>query len=180
MREARSLWVLVAALSTTACEKCAPGQVANGVARLSVRNFGAIVEIIANDDHCGFQSPAVVGTASVASAAGGMGQATWSIEGCTIDLERAPHTVVDCNQVSTIAKGRLKVSAKKTITGTPTGDPMDPIAPGGPAAVTIEVTRAELDGFVVQATDSDAILTQISGSLSGRAQPILAADAEVG
>ena len=53
------LGLLGSILMLTSCAQCAPGMVGAGVARLSVRNAGAIVSIISNDTTCGFASDQV-------------------------------------------------------------------------------------------------------------------------
>jgi hypothetical protein len=84
--------------------------------------------------------------------------------------------MVDCNGVTTTLTGRLIVSGKKSVRGIGTGDPSQPVAPNRPDSATIEITRAEFEGFQVTKSDHDAVLTMISGAISGRFTPQLALD----
>jgi hypothetical protein len=171
--------VLVAA-SPLACAKCAPVRVSTGVARLTVRNTGAIAELINADTACGFESPSVKANPIIDGKPGSAGIVTWTVDHCAIDLDAAPYDAADCNGKHTRATGKLVVSAKRIIRGTITGDPEQPVAPGGPDAVTVEITDATFDRFRVEVSDDDNALTMVSGSIAGEVKPLLAVDAELG
>lgn len=161
-----------------ACERCAPGRVGEGVARLTIRNTGAITELINDDTRCGFESAAVK-DAVMLTGAGSNGTGTWSVDQCTIDLSE-PRVTTDCNGVTTTMRGKLIVSGKRTIHGTLTGDNANAVIPDGPDAVTIELTQVEFENFVVEVSDSDANLTMISGSISATLKPRLAVASDTG
>src|SRR5262245_37502316 len=171
--------VLAASAAIAAsCAECAPGRVGSGVSRLTMRNFGAIVDALNRDDRCGFANTSL--TAATDGAAGKPGQATWSIDQCALDFTSAPLEVTDCNGAKTTITGKVIVSAKKIVRGVLTGDPAQPVAPNTSDAALIEVSRAELDHWEVIASDSDAMLTMISGSISGKLSPQLALDDQEG
>lgn len=171
----------VLALGSSAClEKCAPGLVGAGVARLTVRNVGAVVQTLNDDTGCGFESPDVKYAFTTEGELGRLGSATWTVEGCALDYSDSPLVTEDCTGIKTAVSGRVVVSATRTIHGTLTGDPEQPVVPVGPDAVEITVSDAELDHFKVESSDSDAALTWISGHLSAVARPRLAASASEG
>src|SRR5262245_21569476 len=154
------------------CAECAPGRVSEGVARLTIRNTAEIATLINDDTNCGFESSAVKNAAMI-SGSGANGSVTWSVDQCTIDLSE-PKTETDCNGTTQTTSGRVTVTAKRTIAGTLTGDVDNPVVPGGPDAVTLELTKLEFDHFKVAVSDSDAALTQLDGALSATLHPRLA------
>jgi hypothetical protein len=172
-------WLLTS-LSIAGCERCAPGQVGDGVARLSVRNVGAIADLVNDDDACGFASPAVRSQFTTEGATGAMGSATWIVEGCVLNPTGEGSSTQDCSGTIATIDGRAKVSARRTIIGTLTGNADQPVIPATPDAVSLELTRVEFDRFRVGASDSDARLTQISGSLSAKIEPRLAVSQSTG
>ncbi len=182
MLRARSYALTITlALTSTAClEKCAPGKVGPGVARLTARNMGAMVQLINDDTRCGFESPDVKNNPTLQGVPGSEGHAIMTVENCEIDLTSEPMVTEDCNGVKTSISGRVIISATRTVMGTLTGDNEQPAVPVTADGVTIEITRAEFDQFRVESSDSDAVLTQISGAFSGVAKPRLAADTAEG
>ncbi|MEM7674622.1 MAG: hypothetical protein AAF449_01325, partial [Myxococcota bacterium] len=62
---------IIIALPMAACARCAPGQVATGVSRLTMRSMGALVEML-NDERvsCGFESPEVKAAATFSGPPG--------------------------------------------------------------------------------------------------------------
>lgn len=169
------------ATTLVACEKCRPDLVGAGVARLTVRNVGAIAELVNSDTNCGFESPEVKADFTTRGNIGAAGTATWTIEECEIDLGDAPQIIsTDCDGNSTAMSGRIVVSAKRTIAGTLTGNADQPAIPMSPDAVTVEITRAELFNFYVESSNSDSKLTQVSGALSAKVKPKLGASASTG
>lgn len=182
MRLHRSyLGVLILSLFTVACEKCRPDLVGPGVARLTVRNVGAIAELINSDTRCGFEAPAIKESFEVDGTIGGSGSATWSVSDCEIDLGKALEVKeTDCNGNDTMMSGRVIVSAKRTIEGTLTGNLDQPVIPMKPSAVTIELEHVQLHNFLVEVANSDSKLTQISGALSATVKPKLAASESTG
>jgi hypothetical protein len=71
--------------------------------------------------------------------------------------------------------GKAVVSATRTIRGTLTGDREQPVVPLTPDAVELRLDAVTLDHLKVESSDSDAVLTQISGTVSAVARPRLAA-----
>jgi hypothetical protein len=181
MRLHRSyLSVLILSFFSVACEKCRPDLVGPGVARLTVRNVGAIAELINSDTRCGFEAPDVKESFATDGTTGGAGKATWSVSDCEIDLGKTPVVETDCNGNETRMSGRVIVSAKRTIAGTLTGNLDQPVIPLNPSAVTIELEHVQLHNFLVEASNSDSKLTQISGALSAKVKPKLAASESTG
>lgn len=173
--------VTLLALGSSAClERCAPGRVGPGVARLTVRNVGAVVQLVNDDTRCGFESPDVKYAFTTEGEVGGLGSATWTVDGCALDFTEESYVTEDCAGVKTSMSGRVVVNAHRTIRGTLTGDPEQPVVPVGPDAVEIELVDAELHDFRVESSDSDARLTWISGQISAKARPRLAASAPEG
>ena len=164
------------ALSTSAClEKCAPGRVGPGVARLTVRNTGAVIQLVNADTRCGFESDAVLKNFTVDGQPGTLGSVTWRVDACEIDLETAATVSYDCNQVATAATGKIVVTAERTVAGTVTGAADQPVVPISPDAVTINLIDVEFHDFKVEASNTDNVLIQKSGHLSAIAKPRLAA-----
>ncbi len=175
----RRLLVLLLALTSSAClEKCAPGRVGSGVARLTVRNVGTILDLINSDDRCGFESAGVKAGFTASGEPGKLGSVTWTVQACEIDLSAAPKVVSDCNDSATSIRGRIVVSARRTVAGKLTGDLEEPVIPLSPDAVTLELTDVELFDFTVADASGENELSQRTGHLSAVARPRLAADAD--
>jgi hypothetical protein len=175
-----SLLLVLAGLFVGGCPSCAPDLVGQGVARLTVRNVGAVTSLVTNDEDCGFASDKV--DVKVDGEVGGEGTLTLTVKDCAIDAGSGQDVSTDCEDVKTIAKGKVTVSATRTINGTLTGnaDPALAIVPNGPDAVTIKLTKVEFDGFSVEKTDSDDVLTNTDGSLTATVKPRLAVDETTG
>jgi hypothetical protein len=172
----RRLLLLLLTLASSSClEQCAPGRVGKGVGRLTVRNLGAILQLVNSDTVCGFGSEAVKQRFTMEGEPGTLGSVTWSIEGCEIDLSTAPKISTDCNQETDTISGRIVVSARRTVAGTLTGNADLPVVPISPEAVTIELLDVELFDFTVQTSASENVLQMKSGHLSAIAKPRLAA-----
>lgn len=181
MTQLRYVACLGLALGASAClEQCAPGRVGAGVARLSVRNVGALVQALNANGECGFESPAVKSGFSVDGAPGQAGSVTWTVERCDLDFGRAPQRFEDCSGKATTLSGRAVVTAKRVVRGTLTGDPAQPVVPFSDDAVTITLENVAFDRFLVTDSKSDAELTQLSGQLSAVVKPRLAASAQSG
>jgi hypothetical protein len=163
---------LTLALLVCSCASWFPGKVSKGVARLSVRNVGAILKIIQEDTRCGFSSglqPQVVG------AVGDTGWATWRVSDCEIEFD---HELLETNCLGEDLEvhGGLRVTATKTVRGWVTGDSDAPIVPQSEDAVEIEFS-AEVDGFVVKSSAGPESLRMKSGVVSVLAKPRLALEA---
>jgi hypothetical protein len=140
-----------------------------------VRNTGAIIQLVNADTQCGFESPGVKQSVTVDGEPGKLGTATWTVEGCEIDLRAAPSVSYDCRQVATSVTGRIVVTAKRTVAGTLTGDRDLPVIPLSPDAVTIELVDVEFDNLEVKSSNTENVLIQKSGHFSAVAKPRLAA-----
>jgi hypothetical protein len=165
------LWTLAG------CAKLFPGRVADGVAQLTVRDLGGLLVALNNDTSCGFSSASVVDHPVVSGELGEEGTATWTVEGCTIDLGPEPvvlHT--NCNDVTTEASGSVTVTARKVVTGHVTGDPATPVIPTRPDAASFYVEEASFTDFRVTKSNSDNSMRILQGSLSAVITPRLAAD----
>ncbi len=164
--------VVAAALLCTTCEKCAPHLVAQGVARLTVRNVGAIVEVVNDDPVCGFEN----GGAKIVieGEPGTQGKVHWLIEDCAIDLSEEPLVNQGCGDATNTITGRLTVTATRTVEGYITGDPTQPVIPKGPDAVTIAMGPVKTDRFLVVDSKSEPRLTMLKGDLWFTASPRLA------
>lgn len=164
-------------LSSPGCERLFASDVGAGVARLTVRNAAAITQLINADTRCGFASEAVLASYTQQGAVGAEGIVTWTVEGCAIDLGERTVLSVDCNGVEMSGRGRVVVSATRTVGGILTGNPETPVIPGGPDAVKIDVT-ASFETFHVARTDNPNALTNKRGTLRFRAAPRLAEGVE--
>jgi hypothetical protein len=179
-RPISALPLLLALAALTGCPECAPERVGEGIARLTVRNVGAMVTLVNDDRRCGFASQDVLSNARFEGEPGGAGTATFTVDACEIDLGESRLIREDCNGVRTRASGKVTISATRTVTGTLTGNPQNPIIPDNPDAVTIRISEAVFDDFEVVRSDSDRRLRMISGKLSATARPLLAASASSG
>lgn len=181
MRASALSFTVVLAFCTAACEKCAPGTVGQGLSRLTVRNVGAITTAINDDTNCGFESESAKNSWMASAAAGETGEVTWRIEECEIEFPaETPREESDCNEVVERVSGKIKVTATRTIEGYITGDRNNPVIPAGPTAVSVNIEKAELYNFKVTSSDSDAVLTMVSGSIAATVKPRVAADADRG
>lgn len=177
------LGVLLVVLATAGgcqCEKLAPDRVAMGVARLSVRNLGTALSLIAKDTRCGFSSEATIASATFSGPAGSEGTMTARIEDCVLDLGPKLQAISkDCSGVETRATGKVTISGTQTIVGHITGDSKTPMVPSGPEAVAFDLTMRFAD-YEVRASDNPAGLRIDRGTARVRAQPHLAASASLG
>lgn len=156
------------------CAQCAPDRVGPGVARLTVRNVGAIVSLANADTTCGFASEAVLGSPSVEGEIGSEGSITFTVKDCVIDAAEGLELSKNCEDVTTTARGKVTVSATRKVEGTLTGNPANPIIPAGPDAVTITLQTAVFEDFIVENSASKNTLRMISGSIAATVSPRLA------
>lgn len=181
----RRLWLLLlpllASLPGAGCqlERLFPEKVAPGVARLTVRNAATLVALVDQDSACGFSSEGALAGYRVEGETGGPGSVTWRVEGCTLEFGELHEVSKSCNDVGTLAAGRAVVDAVRTVRGTLTGNPAQPVIPAGPDAVEMTVD-ARFEGFLVRFSDKDNALTIDEGRLSFRALPHLAKSASAG
>ncbi len=176
----RTALLVVLIASAAACVKWFPGKVGTGVARLSVRNIGAVVSLISNDTTCGFASEAVLAAPIVEGPVGGTGKVTWIVKGCTLDLGKGTEVSRDCQGNITTAAGKITVSAEKTVVGRITGSQETPVVPDGPDSATITLSDVSFDRFLVKKSNSDSQLRIKKGKATATVHPRLAAAADSG
>jgi len=163
-----ALGAATAAVLATGCIEWFPGKVSKGVARLTVRNAGAILMALENDTVCGFSSgvqPVIDGEL------GTIGTATWTVSNC--ELAFVDQLEQDCLGEGQRINGRVVVSASKTITGWISGDPNEPIVPETEDAARLELS-AQLFDFKVETSTGPEWLKMKSGTLQVVAVPRLA------
>ncbi|MEW5850456.1 MAG: hypothetical protein AB2A00_16850 [Myxococcota bacterium] len=172
----------VLALGAAGCPACQnpADTVAMGVARLTVRNMGAVGTLVNANTSCGFSAPSVLGAATLSGEVGTAGSVTWTVTDCEIDAGGGTEVSKDCEGVTVTASGKVKVSATKTITGILTGKPESPVVPSGPDAVTIAITSASFTDFKVENSSSGNKMTIKSGTLAANIKPRLAVAADTG
>ncbi|MEE2830687.1 MAG: hypothetical protein VX498_15985 [Myxococcota bacterium] len=151
-----------------------PGQVGTGVARLTVRNAGAIALAVKADTNCGFSSDLVNSSPKVEGEPGSYGTVTWRVEGCVIDLPEDTPLSEDCSGTIESAVGKVTVTAEKQISGRITGDPEQPVIPADAEAVTLSFTEVQFEEFSARSSASTPYLVMSYGSLSFDLQPMLA------
>lgn len=178
----RKAWLLLAALPLWAScqlERLFPEKVAPGVARLTVRNAATLVSLVDQDERCGFASEAVQAAFTVEGEPGGAGTVTWRVEGCALDFGELHEVSKNCSGVGTLAAGKATVDAVRTVRGTLTGNPAQPVIPDGPDAVEMTFD-ARFEGFLIRFSDKDNALTLEEGRLRFTARPHLARGASTG
>jgi len=182
MRHLRlSFFALTTVAVATGCPQCAPGEVGAGVASLTVRNVGAVASLVNADDDCGFASTAVLSNPTIDGAPGTEGTVTFTVEDCEIDLgSDLVEISEDCEGNTTSASGKITVSATRAIGGQITGNPAQPVIPGGPDAVTITLSSVTFESFRVEKSNSTSILVWTTGGISGSLSPRLAVSASSG
>lgn len=176
----QQLVVMLSAMVVTGCAQCVPGRVGAGVARLTIRDVGAIATLVNADTSCGFASQGVLMSPTTTGTVGGMGSITYSVTDCVIDSGEGKEASKSCTDVTTTTKGKVTVTAKRTVTGQLTGNAMKPVIPAGPDAVTLTIEKATFENFVAISSASDKKLTLTSGSLSATLQPRLAVSQSTG
>lgn len=178
----RSRWELLFVLVlVTGCEECAPKLVAQGVARLTIRNFGSIAQLINEDTRCGFESEAVKGRPVISAEPGETGTVRYEVKNCRMSFSKqSPHLSENCTRDVTGVAGAVTVTAVRSIRGYITGDPNQPVIPDGSDAVKLEITSAEFENFQVDSTTGPEYMIMVSGKISGKVTPLIAAAADTG
>ena len=165
----------------TGCEQCAPSLVAQGVSRLTIRNFGSIAQLINTDIKCGFESEAVKNAFVISAEPGEIGTVRYEVKDCLIEFSsREPDLSENCSGDVIGVAGKVTVSAHRTIRGYLTGDPAQPVIPDGSDAVELEITSAEFENFHVDSTTGPEYMVMLSGKISGKVTPLIAAAADTG
>ena len=149
-RSTAPLGAALLALAGCQLEQLFAGDVGQGAARLTIANTGALLRLANEDPLCGFASPAA--SLVVSGAPGDLGTATWSIDGCVIDLGNMPVTLgTDCSGATVTASGLVVVSGTRTVAGFVTGQQDTPVVPQSADAVTIALA-VDLWGLHVHMT----------------------------
>ena len=179
--------ILALAGITVLAAGCGPtsisNQVANGAARLTVRNVGAVTSLLNANTTCGFASMAVLQAATVDGTVGGPGSVTLTVSNCTIDAGSGgtPTGAADCNGNVTTAFGKVTVtSATRTVRGTLTGNVMSPVVPENQDATTIQLNGVTFEDFRADSSASDNKITFKNGGLTATVKPRLAVAADSG
>ena len=177
----RKTTLLTLSLFIAGCqiESCASQEVGSGIARLTIRNAGALTKLIDRDTSCGFGSQAVLSNPKLEGAVGTIGSVTWTIANCTLAFSAPTTALKTCGDVETRVTGKATLSGTKTVKGTLTGNPKSPVIPVDPDAVRFTL-QASLEDFVARRPDSQSALTNTSGTLAWSAEPRLAVSASKG
>jgi hypothetical protein len=171
MRRVIPFLVLPALLCGCQLERLFADDVGSGVARLTVRTSGAITALIEADENCGFSSEAV--KVAVEGTPGHPGVVHFTVSDCELQLPERVEISRDCNGIGMYAQGTALVSATRSIAGTITGDPSNPVVPASADAVQIAVS-AQLTAFTVEHDANPAFLRVHEGNLNFLAKPRLA------
>ncbi|MFH1811117.1 MAG: hypothetical protein ABIJ09_20420 [Pseudomonadota bacterium] len=161
------------------CEKLFPEPVAMGVARLTVRNVGTAISLVAADTRCGFASEAAASSAVLDGEVGHEGTLTLRIDNCVLDFGDLHTVSTDCNGVETKAAGKVTLSGTQTIRGHLTGNPAKPVIPGAADAAEMELSLA-FASYQVRSSAADNGLTMEAGKLRVHALPHLGVSASLG
>lgn len=150
---------------------------ADGAARLTIQNLGAMTALLDADATCGFSSPNVLARAEVIGEVGGLGELVLRTEACVIEPPGERRISEDCKGGELFASGRFTATATRRIRGRVTGDFFAPIIPSSDSGATIVFDRLELQGFRARSSRVSGALTQVSGVLTATVTPRLAARA---
>ena len=142
-----------------------------GLARLTVRNLGALVALLNDDTNCGIASDAVQSGAVIVGNPGEKGSVTFVVSGCTINAGTGTVASENCSGDTLTASGAATVDATLTITGLITGDPTTPIVPDNAEAVTFNLEKVTFDDFKIVDSADDNKLTMVDGSVSAKVSP---------
>lgn len=179
----RSLPFVTAALLLAGCqiERFFAEDVAAGAARITVRNAVKLVAFVDEDERCGFRSASVAQGYQQEGETGSMGKVTWTVTNCEIDFgdKLVEVGTPDCNGVVTTARGRVVVSATKTVEGLLTGNPAQPVIPQSPDAAQVSIS-ADASDYEVRLSNRTTGMTVKSGHLDVLAAIHLAQSASLG
>ncbi|MBT6176920.1 MAG: hypothetical protein HOI23_06700 [Deltaproteobacteria bacterium] len=166
--------LLVILTTQVGCIEWFSGKIGTGVARLTVRNVGAMLLAVNNDDVCGFASAAVNDNPEADAAVGGSGSLTYTVTDCEIEYTDWESLSTDCNDVETRAKGKLIISARKIVEGRITGNPEKAVIPTEATGARFIIENARFENFISEKSNSEAAMNMISGSISAVIEPLLA------
>jgi hypothetical protein len=151
-------------------------RLAHGVARLSVKQLGAMASLVQADTRCGFSSPQVLNNAVLRGSVGGPGSATFTLSApCTFSYPTKTVISTDCTGLEAFAQGTVSISGTMTLTGVLTGDVVQPVAPDtrDPAVLALSATFSDLT--LSDSRGGQALRTK-HGTLSGTVRPQVALD----
>jgi hypothetical protein len=142
-----------------------------GLARLTVRNLGAIVALLNRDTNCGIASDAVQSSAVIVGNPGENGSVTFVVEGCTLNAGAGLVASENCQGDTLTASGAVTVDATLTVSGLLTGDATTPVVPADAESVLFSLNKVTFDNFKVVDSADDNKLTMVDGSLSATVSP---------
>ena len=116
-----SIFALSATISGCQLEKLFPEKVADGVARLTIRNAGNIVSLITDNAACGFASEAAKASRQTIGEMGKEGSVVETVSNCVLSFPQETVLSTDCHGVQTRVRGTVTVSAVRTLEGVLTG-----------------------------------------------------------
>lgn len=160
-------------------ERLDPNTVGMGVARLTAVNSAILTQAINGDTHCGFASALAMKSAKVVGAPGTLGTVTETIKSCKLSFGAKHVYSTDCNGEKTFVEGSITVSGSRSISGTITGDDVNPVIPNAPDAVTLILT-ATPEGFAARVGADLPALTWKTGTVGFAAHPHLAVSGALG
>src|SRR5205085_178524 len=100
---------------------------AQGAARLTIRNFGMIATLLDKDTNCGFSSPSVMMSAAQHGSIGSMGDIVYTVSACQMTFPDNTIAYTDCTGKQTKASGSITVTGTKQVRGKLTGDMHQPV-----------------------------------------------------
>ena len=151
-----------------------------GAARLSLKNISVIASLIEEDENCGFSSDSVLNNFDEIETSGPKGKAIYEVSACELNFPVETVVSQDCQGVETTVKGRVVVSARKTLEGLLSHNSAQPVVPLTDTPATIELTQIHVDEFHVSSNDRVESLVFRSGTVSGTIKPRTAMDTENG
>lgn len=177
--------VLMCALiaSVSGCKyvaRLSPGKSADGIARITARSLAVFLKATQEDAACGFSSESVLNQPTVEGQLGKQGSVSWHVSQCVIDFGEEPISVVTgCDEGQIRAKGKMTVTATRTIRGYLTGNLKNPVIPKDADSVRIEM-QIEPEQLVVSSNRDAYALIHYDGTLNFTAIPHLASQQEAG
>lgn len=162
-------------------EQLAPSRVAHGSARLTVLTTGALLGALQIDSKCGFESLPSIKNAKTKKTyeknGEDFGYVEMAAENCKLHFPEETVISTDCNNIDTIVKGTVTISAKQRRHGILTNIDYQPIIPQGDSPVEFEIEKAEFDNFTAYFSSAPSKnLRIISGELKASASVHLAKD----
>lgn len=166
---------LFAAFLSSSCtiERLFPDDVANGVARLSVNNFGnllrAVSELPSTDSRpeCNLRSLAQTEQTTIQKDSNEHGTVTWKFSECEYDFgERGTtiNTSTTCGPGTTTFYGKVKITGSRTIAGFLPDNKEIPVIPTGQKGVSYNFSRVTFQNYRVETSGTDKAMTIVTGS----------------